>query len=69
MLIDYPNKHSEFILIDEYCDEDFSSAGTFRPEFERLIRDCKNKKLDIILCKSQSRFYRDMEIVDIYIYQ
>ena len=67
MLTDYINKRPEFILIDEYCDEDLSGAGTFRPEFERLIRDCKNKKLDIVLCKSQSRFSRDMEIVERYI--
>lgn len=67
MLIDYINRHPEFILIDEYCDEDLSGAGTFRPEFERLIRDCENKKLDIVLCKSQSRFSRDMEIVERYI--
>ncbi len=67
MLIDYINIHSEFILIDEYSDEDLSGAGTYRPEFERLIRDCENKKLDIVLCKSQSRFSRDMEIVEKYI--
>lgn len=68
MLIDYVNQHSEFALIDEYCDEDLSGAGTYRPEFERLIRDCENKKLDIVLCKSQSRFSRDMEIVEKYIH-
>ncbi len=67
MLIDYINKHSEFVLADEYSDEDLSGAGTYRPEFERLIRDCENKKLDIVLCKSQSRFSRDMEIVEKYI--
>lgn len=67
MLMDYVNKYSEFVLVDEYCDEDLSGAGTFRPEFERLIRDCKNGKLDIVLCKSQSRFSRDMEIVERYI--
>lgn len=67
MLIDYINKHPKFTLIDEYCDEDLSGAGTYRPEFERLIRDCENKKLDIVLCKSQSRFSRDMEIVEKYI--
>lgn len=67
MLIDYINKFPEFILVDEYCDEDLSGAGTFRPEFERLIDDCKNSKLDIVLCKSQSRFSRDMEIVEKYI--
>ena len=67
MLTDYINKHSEFVLVDEYSDEDLSGAGTYRPEFERLIKDCENKKLDIVLCKSQSRFSRDMEIVEKYI--
>ena len=67
MLIDYISKHHEFVLVDEYSDEDLSGAGTYRPEFERLIRDCENKKLDIVLCKSQSRFSRDMEIVEKYI--
>lgn len=68
MLIDYIDKHPELILIDEYSDEDLSGAGTYRPEFERLIRDCENKKMDIVLCKSQSRFSRDMEIVEKYIH-
>ncbi len=67
MLTQYIEKHQEFELVQEYCDEDLSGAGTYRPEFERLIRDCENKKLDIVLCKSQSRFSRDMEIVEKYI--
>ena len=67
MLIDYINRNSNFLLVDEYCDEDLSGAGTFRPEFERLIKDCEDGKLDIVLCKSQSRFSRDMEIVEKYI--
>lgn len=32
-----------------------------------MIKDCENRKLDIVLCKSQSRFSRDMEIVERYI--
>ncbi len=67
MLIDYINKNDNYILYDEYCDEDLSGAGTYRPEFERLINDCRNKKIDIVLCKSQSRFSRDMEIIEKYI--
>lgn len=67
ILLDYINKHPEFVLIHEYCDENLSGAGTFRPEFEKLIRDCENRKLDIVLCKSQSRFSRDMEVVERYI--
>ncbi len=61
-------KRSEFLLVDEYCDEDLSGAGTYRPEFERLIKDCENGKIDVILCKSQSRFSRDMEIIEKYLH-
>lgn len=67
ILLDYIKKNSQFVLIDEYCDEDLSGAGTYRPQFERLIRDCENGKIDVVLCKSQSRFSRDMEIVEKYI--
>lgn len=67
MLLDYIKKNPQFVLIDEYCDEDLSGAGTYRPEFERLIKDCENRKIDVVLCKSQSRFSRDMEIVEKYI--
>ena len=61
-------KRPDFILVDEYCDEDLSGAGTYRPEFERLIRDCENGKIDVVLCKSQSRFSRDMEIIEKYLH-
>ena len=50
-----------------HSDEDLSGARTYIPEFERLIRNCENRKLDKILCKSQSRFSRDMKIVEKYI--
>jgi len=62
------DKHADFIFADEYCDEDLSGAGTYRPEFERLIRDCENGKIDIVLTKSQSRFSRDMEIIEKYLH-
>ena len=67
MLMEVVNSNTSYNLIGEYCDEDLSGAGTFRPEFERLIKDCENGKIDIVLCKSQSRFSRDMEIVERYI--
>ena len=56
MLAQYINKHPEFALIDEYCDEDLSGAGTYRPEFERLIRDCENRKLDIVYARVNQDF-------------
>ena len=68
LLLDEIRKNPKFKLVDEYCDEDLSGAGTYRPEFERLIKDCENGKIDIVLCKSQSRFSRDMEIIEKYIH-
>ena len=68
LLIMEINKHDDYILFDEYCDENLSGAGTYRPEFERLINDCKSGKIDIVLCKSQSRFSRDIEIIEKYLH-
>lgn len=68
LLLDEINKHDDFILVDEYCDEDLSGAGTYRPEFERLIKDCELGKIDVVLCKSQSRFSRDMEVIEKYLH-
>jgi len=68
LLLDEIAKHTNFILADEYCDEDLSGAGTHRPEFERLIRECELGKIDIVLCKSQSRFSRDMETIEKYLH-
>jgi len=67
MLIAYC-KEKDWELVDIYCDEDYSGAGTYRPDFERLIADCENGLIDIVLCKSQSRFSRDMEIIEKYLH-
>ena len=39
-----------------------------RPDFNRMIEAAKAKKFQIILCKRQSRFTRDMELVEKYIH-
>ena len=51
-----------------YCDEDYSGADRNRPAFNQMLRDCEEGKVDIVLCKTQSRFSRDMEIVEKYIH-
>lgn len=51
-----------------YCDEDFSGADAHRPDFSRMLRDAEAGRFQIILCKSQSRFTRDMELVEKYIH-
>ncbi|MGI5891426.1 MAG: recombinase family protein [Bacillota bacterium] len=51
-----------------YSDEDYSGIDRERPQFKQLIKDAQARKFDIILCKTQSRFTRDMEIVERFIH-
>lgn len=56
-----------FVVGGIYSDEDYSGTDGSRPEFNRLIEDAKLKKFNVIICKSQSRFTRDMEVSEKYI--
>ena len=51
-----------------YCDEDYSGADRLRPGFNQMLRDAGERRFQVVLCKSQSRFTRDMELVEKYIH-
>ena len=51
-----------------YSDDNYAGADRNRPEFKRLLKDAENKVFDIILCKTQSRFTRELELVEKYIH-
>lgn len=55
-------------IYDIYCDEDYSGIDKSRPEFNRMLKDCESGNINIVLCKSQSRFSRDMEMIEKYIH-
>ena len=55
-------------VADTYIDDDYSGLYDDRPEFDRLIRDSKLGRFDIVLCKSQSRFTRNMEHLEKYLH-
>lgn len=42
-----------------YADEGLSGTLEGRPEFQRMLQDCREGKIDRILCKSISRFARN----------
>ena len=67
MLRDYCAERN-WEIYDIYCDEDYSGIDKNRPDFNRMIKDCEARKIDIVLCKSQSRFSRDMEMIEKYIH-
>lgn len=47
-----------------YSDDDYAGADRKRPEFNKLLADAEAKKFGIVLCKSQSRFTRELELVE-----
>lgn len=57
-----------YAIYDIYSDEDYSGADRDRPAFNRLLRDAGEHRFDVVLAKSQSRFTRDMELVERYLH-
>lgn len=66
MLCDYC-KERGWDIYDIYCDDGYSGVDRNRPEFIRMLGDCQKSKIDIVLCKDQSRFSRDIVVIEEYI--
>lgn len=56
----YINSQPEYIFVGIYADEGISGTNTKkREQFNKMIEDCKEGKIDIIITKSISRFARN----------
>lgn len=55
-------------IIGVYQDEDYSGSDRDRPNFNKMISECKKGNVDIVLVKSQARFARDIELIDKYVH-
>ena len=67
MLLQYSMEQG-WDVYDIYSDDDYAGADRRRPQFNKLLEDAKARKFDIILCKTQSRFTRELELVEKYIH-
>ena len=67
MLIQYA-MDKQWEIYNIYSDDDFTGADRNRPEYKKLLIDAENKKFDIVLCKTQSRFTRELEMVEKYLH-
>jgi site-specific DNA recombinase len=56
---DYLKNKSEFSIYDFYCDDGFTGTDFNRPEFQRMVRDIKSKKINSVVVKDFSRLGRD----------
>ena len=55
LLTDYCRQRN-WDIFDIYCDEDYSGTDFYRPDFQRMLADCESGCINVVLCKSQSRF-------------
>lgn len=67
MLSQYANEMG-WEIYQIYSDDDYTGSDRRRPEFVRLLKDAEQRKFDIVLCKTQSRFTRELELVEKYIH-
>lgn len=55
----YLEEHKEYKLVDYYVDDGYTGTNFDRPEFQRMLEDIKNKKIDVIIIKDLSRIGRN----------
>ena len=56
------NQNPEWQLVEIFADEGISGTqAQTRPEFQRMMRMCERKEIDLILVKSMSRFARNVK--------
>lgn len=67
MLLQHAKEHG-WEVFQVYSDDDYTGSDRKRPEFNRLLEDAKAHRFDIVLCKTQSRFTRELELVERYIH-
>ena len=60
---DYIQRNPAWAFAGIYADANVSGALMNRPEFQRLLEDCRLGKIDIIITKSVSRFARNTAVL------
>ena len=63
------NSEDEFVVYDAYVDDGFSGTDFNRPDFQRLLTDMKDNKINMIVTKDLSRLGRNYIEVGNYIEQ
>ncbi len=57
-----------WIVVGIFCEEGISGTDDNRPEWNKALKFCEYGYTEIILCKSQSRFSRSMEMIEKYLH-
>ena len=59
LIEDYLKKHPEITFVQEFCDDGYTGANFDRPDFQRMMEQVKQRKINCIIVKDLSRFGRD----------
>lgn len=55
----YIQSHPGWQFVEIYADEAMTGTRDDRPEFQRMLHDCRDGKIDMIITKAVSRFSRN----------
>lgn len=58
----------KWIVVGIFCEEGISGTDDNRPEWRKSLKFCEYGNTEIVLCKSQSRFSRSMEMIEKYLH-
>ena len=67
LLLDECNKN-KWRVVGIFCEDGISGGDDNRPEWKKSLKFCECNRTDIMLCKSQSRFSRSMEMIEKYLH-
>lgn len=67
ILLDECEKRN-WVVVGIFCEEGISGANDNRPEWNKSLKFCEYGNTEIVLCKSQSRFSRSMEMIEKYLH-
>ena len=60
---EYVRNHPSWVLVDIYSDNAISGTTINRPEFQRMLKDCRAGNIDLVITKSVTRFARNTVIL------
>ena len=62
----YIKRKSDLQLVDYYIDDGYSGLNYNRPNFQRMLQDIENGKIDLVITKDLSRLGRDYIMTGYY---
>ena len=59
----YISAHNDWEFVEIYSDEGISGTKENRPGFQKMLKDCRSGKIDMVIAKSITRFARNTVIL------